>query len=150
MIEGQTERQSKLDMSPILYSDDLIKSKPQYCQVARNEPFDQGLLAERIVADVTAAIEGKTGGSWDYTITNCDRSIGARVSGEIAKRHGNLGMEAAPIRLNFIGVAGQSFGVWNAGGLEMYPEGDANDYVGKGMAGGKLVIRPPRNQFCCP
>ncbi|HNG61431.1 MAG TPA: glutamate synthase large subunit, partial [Cellvibrionaceae bacterium] len=145
VIEGQTPRQSKLDMSPILYSDDLIKSKPQYCQVARNEPFDQGLLAERIVADVKGAIAGKTGGSWDYTITNCDRSIGARVSGEIAKVHGNLGMESAPIRLNFIGVAGQSFGVWNAGGLEMYLEGDANDYVGKGMAGGKLVIRPPRN-----
>jgi glutamate synthase (NADPH) large chain len=145
VIEGQTLRQSKLDMSPILYSDDLIKSKPQYCQVQRNEPFDQGLLAERIVADVTAALDAKSGGSWDYSITNCDRSIGARVSGEIAKRHGNLGMDKAPIRLNFTGVAGQSFGVWNAGGLEMYLEGDANDYVGKGMAGGKLVIRAPRN-----
>ena len=54
-------------------------------------------------------------------------------------------MEAAPIVLRLTGTAGQSFGVWNAGGLHMYLEGDANDYVGKGMAGGKLVLYPPKN-----
>lgn len=54
-----------------------------------------------------------------------------------------LGMEKAPIKVRLVGTAGQSFGVFNAGGLHMYIEGDANDYVGKGMAGGKLVIRPP-------
>ena len=66
-----------------------------------------------------------------------------RLSGEIARRHGNTGMEAAPITLRLTGTAGQSFGVWNAGGLHMYLEGDCNDYVGKGMAGGKLVVYPP-------
>ena len=71
------------------------------------------------------------------------RSIGARLSGEIAKRYGNAGMVETPIRLNLKGVAGQSLGVWNAGGLDIYLEGDANDYVGKGMAGGKLVLMPP-------
>jgi len=63
------------------------------------------------------------------------------LSGEIAKRHGNLGMSSAPINFRLTGVAGQSLGVWNAGGLNIYLEGDANDYVGKGMAGGKIVIR---------
>ena len=81
-----------------------------------------------------------------YEVGNCDRSIGARLSGEIAKRYGNTGMAESPIRLNLKGVAGQSLGVWNAGGLEIYLEGDANDYVGKGMAGGKLVLRPPAEQ----
>ncbi len=148
VIEGKTERQNKLDFSPILYSDDLLKSKPQFCQVPRNAPFDEGLLAERIVAAVLPAIESKQGGVFDFGITNCDRSIGARVSGEIAKRFGNEGLVQSPLRLNFTGVAGQSFGVWNAGGLELYLEGDANDYVGKGMAGGKIVIRPPsRSSF---
>jgi len=89
-------------------------------------------------------IEAKTGGEFEFHITNCDRSIGARISGEIAKRYGNQGMADTPLKLKLTGIAGQSFGVWNAGGLDMYLEGDANDYVGKGMAGGKLVIRPPR------
>jgi len=54
-------------------------------------------------------------------------------------------MEATPLRIRLRGTAGQSFGVWNVGGLEMYLEGDANDYVAKGMAGGKLVIHPPEH-----
>lgn len=145
MIDGQTPRQAKLDLSPIIYSDDLLRSKPQFCQVVRNVPFDRGELAERMVQAMLPTIEAKSGGVFEYKITNCDRSIGARISGEIAKRYGNLGMDEQPIRINFKGVAGQSFGVWNAGGLELYLEGDANDYVGKGMAGGKIVIRPPRN-----
>ncbi|HEY7773132.1 MAG TPA: glutamate synthase large subunit [Marinagarivorans sp.] len=143
VIEGTTAKHAKLDLAPIIYTDDFIKSKPKSCQVARNKPYDEGKKAEQMVAEVLPSIEAKTGGEFTFTITNCDRSIGARLSGEIAKRYGNLGMEDAPIKLNLKGIAGQSFGVWNAGGLEMRLEGDANDYVGKGMAGGKLVIRPP-------
>lgn len=142
-VEGLTERQAKLDLGPIIHTDDLLKSKPQYCQVERNVPFDKGLMAERMVADILPAIESKSGGVFNYDITNCDRSIGARISGQVALMHGDQGMSDKPIRIHFNGVAGQSFGVWNAGGLELYLEGDANDYVGKGMAGGKIVIRPP-------
>ncbi len=65
------------------------------------------------------------------------------MSGEIATPHGNQGMSDAPITFRFKGTAGQSFGVWNAGGLHLHLEGDANDYVGKGMTGGKIVITPP-------
>lgn len=97
-----------------------------------------------MVTDALDAIENKTGGEFSYKVENIDRSIGARLSGEIAERHGNLGMEENPIVLNLKGTAGQSFGVWNAGGLHMNLEGDANDYVGKGMAGGKLSIRAPK------
>jgi glutamate synthase (NADPH/NADH) large chain len=75
-------------------------------------------------------------------VINTDRSVGARLSGEIAKRYGNQGMAASPIKIYLDGTAGQSFGVWNAGGVELYLTGDANDYVGKGMAGGKVVIKP--------
>src|SRR5690606_18649280 len=85
-----------------------------------------------------------TGGIFHYTIANCDRSIGARISGEIARRYGNQGMANRPIHINLTGVAGQSLGVWNAGGLEINLTGDANDYVGKGMTGGKIVIKPPK------
>ena len=142
-IDGTTVKQSKLDLSPIIYTDDLLDSKPQICAVERNEPYDKGECAERMVKEILPSIEAKSGGEFDFHITNCDRSIGARISGEIAKRYGNQGMAEAPIKLNLTGIAGQSFGVWNAGGLELYLAGDANDYVGKGMAGGKIVLRPP-------
>ncbi|MDZ7842050.1 MAG: glutamate synthase large subunit [Gammaproteobacteria bacterium] len=142
-IPGETPRQRRLDLSPILSDGGVDPAKPQFCRVKRNEPFDRGELAETMVRDILPAIESRTGGEYHYEIRNDNRSIGARLSGEIARRHGNLGMEDAPITVRLAGSAGQSFGVWNAGGLHMYLEGEANDYVGKGMAGGKLVIHPP-------
>ena len=142
-LPGATSKQQNLDLSPLIEDRAEIVGKPQFCTQLKNEPLDQGLLAERMVADAMPSIEAQSGISLYYRVTNCDRSIGARLSGEIAKRYGNLGMSDAPIRLNLKGVAGQSLGVWNAGGLEIYLEGDANDYVGKGMAGGKVVLRPP-------
>lgn len=142
-IVGETDKQKRLDLSRIIYTDEFLDSKAQYCTVAQNTPFDRGEKAERMVETVLPAIEGKLGGEFLFELTNCDRSIGARLSGEIAKRYGNEGMANHPITLKLTGVAGQSLGVWNAGGLYLYLEGDANDYVGKGMAGGKIVIRPP-------
>lgn len=144
LIEGHTSKQKNLDLSPILSDGGVSEDKPHTCQVKRNAPFDRGELAERMVADTLSAIENKSGGTFQYEVTNCDRSIGARLSGEIAKRYGNQGMADAPITFRLYGTAGQSFGVWNAGGLNLTLEGDANDYVGKGMTGGKLVVFPPQ------
>ena len=110
-------------------------------------PFDKGELAEQMVKDALPAIEAKSGGEFNYEVRNIHRSIGARLSGEIAKRHGNQGMADKPIKLQLTGTCGQSFGVWNAGGLHMHLEGDANDYVGKGMTGGELVITPPKGSL---
>lgn len=144
ILPGETAKQQHLDLTPLLGSDLIPAEKPQYCQVEKNPPFDQGLLAEEMVRLSLPGIEKLEGGDFSLNIGNCDRSIGARVSGEIARRHGNQGMVKAPLTFRFKGTAGQSFGVWNAGGLHMYLEGDANDYVGKGMTGGKLVITPPQ------
>jgi glutamate synthase (NADPH/NADH) large chain len=139
----QSEKQNNLDLSPLLYKDVTLVDRPEFCQVEANAPFDKGLKAEQILAVTQQAIINQSGGQYNFEITNCDRSIGARLSGEIARHHGNDGMSGSPITLNLSGTAGQSFGVWNAGGLHMNLQGDANDYVGKGMAGGKIVIRPP-------
>ncbi len=144
ILPGESSKQAHLDLTPLLGSDHIPADKPQYCQVEKNPPFDQGFLAERMVELARAAIENKSGGEFELEICNCDRSIGARVSGEIARLHGNQGMKDVPITFRFKGTAGQSFGVWNAGGLNLYLEGDANDYVGKGMTGGKLVVTPPK------
>ncbi|MBA4151765.1 MAG: glutamate synthase large subunit, partial [Acinetobacter sp.] len=125
VLPGETGKQSRLDLTPLLLNDHVPADKPQFCTQPRNLPFDQGVLAEKIVVEVLPAIVDKTGGEFNFTIGNCDRSIGARVSGEIAKRHGDHGMADAPITLHFKGTAGQSFGVWNAGGLNLMLEGDA-------------------------
>ena len=144
VLPGTTDKQARLDLSPILYKDPAAAGQPEYCVVDCNNPWDRGEKAEQMVATVLPAIEAASGGEFEFEVTNCDRSIGARLSGEIARRHGNAGMSDKPVTLRLTGTAGQSFGVWNAGGLNMYLEGDSNDYVGKGMAGGKLVIYPPR------
>ncbi len=145
ILPGATDKQRRLDLSPILYKDPQADGQPEFCQVTSNDPFDRGEKAEQMVAATLASIESGSGGEFSFDVTNCDRSIGARLSGEIARRYGNTGMEDKPLVLRLTGTAGQSFGVWNAGGLHMYLEGDSNDYVGKGMAGGKLVIFPPRD-----
>ncbi|WP_191602187.1 glutamate synthase large subunit [Marinomonas algicola] len=147
LLPGETEKQSGLDLSPILNNDAIPADKPQFCQVPFNPPHDKGLMALKMWEAVQEVIEEKEGGEFEFTITNCDRSIGARLSGEIAKRYGNQGMSDTPVTLRLKGTAGQSFGVWNAGGLNMYLEGDANDYVGKGMTAGKLVIYPPKGSL---
>ena len=144
IVEGATDKQRHLDLQPILHAAARLDARePQHCAVARNAPADSGALAEDMVRQMLPAIEAKSGGRFSFTIKNNHRSIGARVSGEIAKRHGNHGMADRPLEVHFAGAAGQSFGVWNAGGLHLYLSGDANDYVGKGMAGGKIVISPP-------
>jgi glutamate synthase (NADPH/NADH) large chain len=143
VLPGDTERQQYLDLTPLLGSSHIPADKPQFCEVDKNPPFDKGELAEKMVDMAMPAIRDQAGGEFSLDICNCDRSIGARISGEIARLHGNQGMAAAPITFRFKGTAGQSFGVWNAGGLNLYLEGDANDYVGKGMTGGKVTIVPP-------
>jgi glutamate synthase (NADPH/NADH) large chain len=150
ILTGQTPRQRKLDLKPILSTAGMAEDSPQYCITPSNAPFDKGELAERMVQDMLPAIEGKTGGEWSYEVRNFNRSVGARLSGEIARRWGNYGMEDSPLTVRLKGSVGQSFGVWNAGGLHLHLEGDANDYVGKGMAGGKIVLRHARGARFVP
>ena len=144
ITSGATERQEKLDISSLLNIAGIDAQQPQTCQQTRNAPYDNAPLSERMFKDMEQAIIAGKGGEFAYDITNCDRSVGARISGVIAKHHGNKGMSDNPVVVKLKGIAGLSFGVWNAGGLDMYLEGDANDYVGKGMAGGKIIVYPPK------
>ncbi len=143
LLDGETERQGRLDLSPIISDDGLSKDAPQFCTDLRNEPFDKGELAEEMVVATLPAIEGQLGGTFEFAVQNFHRSIGARLAGEIARRYGNNGMRETPLNISLRGTAGQSFGAWNIEGLNLHLIGDANDYVGKGMAGGRIVIHPP-------
>ncbi|WP_299127257.1 glutamate synthase large subunit [uncultured Vibrio sp.] len=148
-VQGLTAKQSKLDLSSILEAPVSPEGHPLFW-TEPNAPFDKAQLNQQILDDALDAIEKRQSTSLYYNVINTDRSIGARISGEIAKRYGNQGMAGSPIKLYLDGTAGQSFAVWNAGGVELYLTGDANDYVGKGMAGGKVVIKPHQGTaFTC-
>jgi glutamate synthase (NADPH/NADH) large chain len=142
---GGTAGQARLDLGLLLADGGAAADQPRHCLARRNPPFDRGKLAERMVREIRPALDGRTGGVFHYAVRNDDRSVGARVSGEIARRYGDRGMEDAPVTVHLAGTAGQSLGAWNAGGLHLRLEGEANDYVGKGMAGGSIVLRPPRD-----
>ena len=142
-LTGITAKQQKLDLSPIIAQVVAGEDTALY-QKEENNPFDKGLLNKEILDACTDAVLHSKGGDFRFSIQNTDRSVGASLSGEIARHHGDQGMASSPIHIHLNGTAGQSFGVWNAGGLEMTLTGDANDYVGKGMAGGKLTIKPPK------
>ncbi|MEZ9027015.1 glutamate synthase large subunit [Vibrio cyclitrophicus] len=148
-VQGLTAKQSKLDLSSILEAPVSQEGHPLFW-TEPNAPFDKAQLNQQILDDAIDAIEKRQSTSLYYNVINTDRSIGARISGEIAKRYGNQGMAGSPIKLYLDGTSGQSFAVWNAGGVELYLTGDANDYVGKGMAGGKVVIKPHQGTaFTC-
>ncbi|REL30788.1 glutamate synthase large subunit [Thalassotalea euphylliae] len=142
-LQGISAKQQKLDLSPIIAPVVAGKHTALH-QTEANIPFDEGKLNQQLVEAARDAVAHKTGAEFRFNINNTDRSVGAALSGEIAKHHGDQGMASNPIKLHLKGTAGQSFGVWNAGGLEMTLTGDANDYVGKGMTGGKLTIKPPK------
>ena len=83
-------------------------------------------------------------------ISNTDRACGGMLSGEVAKRYGHEGLPDDTIHVRFTGTAGQSFGAWLARGITFELDGDANDYVGKGLSGGRLIIRPPADSGIVP
>ena len=142
-VDGATPVQHRLDLSPLIDGATLGKSVDFACTLERNPMRDEAALATRIERDTQAAIAAGRGGEFAYEIANTDRAIGARLSGAIARAHGDHGMDASPILLKLTGAAGQSLGAWNAGGLHIDLTGEANDGVGKGMAGGRIVVRPP-------
>ncbi len=103
-----------------------------------DEPLDN-----RILKDVLPALEGRGKVKLKSPIRNTHRTVGARVAGEVARRHGDKGLPLGSIDITFQGTAGQSFGAFCITGMRLTLVGEANDYVGKGMAGGELIIRPP-------
>ncbi|MGK7944480.1 MAG: glutamate synthase large subunit, partial [Microcystaceae cyanobacterium] len=113
---------------------------------SNGDVLDDQILAE---TDIMAAIENQGSVSKEIEIINTDRSVGGRISGVIAKKYGNGGFEGQ-INLNLKGAAGQSFGLFNLPGMILHLEGEANDYVGKGMHGGEIMIVPPSDANYAP
>ncbi|HEV8499435.1 MAG TPA: glutamate synthase-related protein, partial [Gemmatimonadaceae bacterium] len=132
-----------LDLSPLLHviGDHDGRPRRRVQRVARDlsNTLDRDLL--EIVEPALARGEAVTVGR---DIRNANRAVGATISGEIARRHGQTGLPPDTIVLRLRGSAGQSFGAFAARGLTLDLEGEANDYVGKGLSGGRIIIRPPK------
>lgn len=141
IIEGKTAKQHALDLGGLLYAPTVPKGSARYC-IGANPTMDQGELNQAIVNDVEKAATKHTQLVLNYDVRNTDRSVGAMLSGVIAGQYGNKGSDKLRVNIHLNGTVGQSLGVWLAGGIHVYLTGDANDYVGKGMAGGKIAIRP--------
>tara|TARA_B100001287_G_scaffold26234_1_gene18974 strand:+ start:31 stop:3471 length:3441 start_codon:yes stop_codon:yes gene_type:complete len=127
-----------IDLAPILFSDKKSNA-PHFCNTPSNDPWDKANLNQKMLKDLKPSISASETAEFTYEISNRDRSVGAQVSGFIASLYGEVGCKQKQ-NINFSGSAGQSFGAWNAAGLNLNLNGDANDYVGKGMNGGKIVI----------
>jgi glutamate synthase (ferredoxin) len=132
-----------IDLSAVIYNPPM----PRHVGRRRTQAQDHGLeaaLDHKIIPQARESIEKGVPVSLSLPISNVHRTVGAMLSGEIARAHGGEGLPDDTIRVQFTGCAGQSFGAFLAKGVTLTLEGEANDYVGKGLSGGRLVIYPPR------
>jgi glutamate synthase domain-containing protein 3 len=132
-----------LDLSAILYYPEMPSRIARRCVQAQDHGLSEA-LDYKLIDHARDSIENGTPIEIKLPIRNVHRTVGAMLSGEIARRHGSAGLPDDTIRFQFSGSAGQSFGAFLAKGVTLELEGDANDYVGKGLSGGRLIVYPPR------
>ena len=141
-------RAQMLDLSmllaPALHEASAGRPMPLRRTEARNDRPGVVSLDAEILTDLEPYLESGLPFSGNYPVHNHHLAVGARVAGAIAERHGDAGLPAGSVRLRFTGSAGQSFGAFTCRGMHLELEGEANDYVGKGLSGGELIIRPFR------
>lgn len=143
LLAQNTEIDSRgLDLTAVLHhestNDTFYRSRNQQSQIDH-------VLDRKIWDDVHEEIEKGFVAAYEYQIKNTDRSVGAIVSSHISKKYGAEGLPSDLLKIKFKGPAGQSFGTFLAKGIKFILEGAANDYVGKGLSGGRIIIHPPRN-----
>ncbi len=132
-----------LDFSKIFHK--VPAPKPAtYWTERQKHPIDD-VLDRRMIEKAMPALEAKQPVVFDVDIKNVDRSAGAMLSGELARRYGHKGLKDDTIHVTLNGTAGQSFGAFLARGITFDLVGDGNDYVGKGLSGGRIIVRPPEN-----
>ncbi|GHT85758.1 glutamate synthase [Bacteroidia bacterium] len=132
---------NKLDFSKITYF--VNNGNDLRCTKTQDHKIDH-VLDREIIRKTKPAIEKSLPVELNISIGNTDRAVGAMLSGEIAKRYGNKGLQDGTITVSFKGSAGQSFGAFLAAGVTFSLEGEANDYLGKGLSGGRIAVIPPK------
>src|SRR5260221_5895633 len=131
-----------LDLKKLLANVADNEDAPRYCTRSRNDGPHERPLDDIILQDAKDAITEQQPISLSYKVSNVNRSVGTKVSGEIGYQYGKEGLPEGTLELKLEGSAGQSFGTFLAPGIRLILEGEANDYVGKGMSGGEIIVKP--------
>ncbi|MDX5594709.1 glutamate synthase large subunit [Pseudovibrio sp. SPO723] len=137
-----------LDFSRLFYRPDATPEQSRWSET-QSHPIED-ILDRKLIANAAAALETKEAVSFPAEIRSVDRSAGAMLSGEVAKRYGAKGLKDDTIHISLSGTAGQAFGAFLSKGITMDLQGDANDYVGKGLCGGRIIVRPPEDTRIIP
>ena len=132
-----------LDFSNLFHDPREDKDTISYNNEKQSHPIHD-VLDIKLIDSAMPALVDKTPVNASFQIKNNNRSTGAMLSGEVARRFGHKGLPEDTISIKFNGITGQAFGAWVAKGVTLEVEGEANDYVGKGLSGGKLIIYPPK------
>ena len=138
-----------IDLSFLLHNPSAPSRFGRRCQILQDHGIND-VLDFQLIEKAKDAIENKSPVEFEFPIRNVHRTVGAMLSGEIARKYGSSGLPDSTITIHFSGSAGQSFGAFLAHGITLMLEGDANDYAGKGLSGGRLVIFPPRTSKYVP
>lgn len=148
--QGNLNWKSKhLDLSPLTMLPEEAKINPIRFMEAQQHKI-HNIIDRELIKESQSAIETGEKVSIHLPIKNTDRATGAMLSGEVAKKYGSEGLPDGTIKCRFAGSAGQSFGAFLARGIEFYLEGDTNDYLGKGLSGGRIVVVPPPGSTFLP
>jgi len=131
-----------LDLKKLLADMADNEDAPRYCTRERNDAPHGRPLDDIILQDAKDAITEQQPISLSYKVTNVNRSVGTKISGEIGYQYGKDGLPEGTLELKLEGSAGQSFGTFLTSGIRLILEGEANDYVGKGMSGGEIIVKP--------
>jgi glutamate synthase domain-containing protein 3 len=140
---------SGIDLSAVLYNPPVPSHVGRRCMEAQDHGLDQA-LDRKLIELAHESIEHRTPVALSMPIRNIHRTVGSMLSGEVARRYGSAGLPEDTISIQFTGCAGQSFGAFLAKGITLTLEGDGNDYVGKGLSGGRVIIYHPRKSEFVP
>jgi len=133
-----------VDLHPLLTVPDIDPLAPRHHTWERNDKLEDQPMDARILQDAKDALSKKRKAKLSYKINNAHRSVGAQLSGEIAYRYGDEGLPDGSITIKFDGSSGQSFGAFLVNGVKITLQGEANDYVGKSMSGGEIILIPAK------
>ncbi|HZU72852.1 MAG TPA: glutamate synthase large subunit [Acidimicrobiales bacterium] len=134
---------SGLDLSPILEVPDVPAELARLCVSEQDHDLDASLDKE-LIAQAAPALEDGRPVAFAVPVRNVDRTVGTMLGYEVTRRYGGVGLPPDTIHVHLSGSAGQSFGAFLPSGITLELEGDANDYLGKGLSGGRLIVYPPR------
>jgi glutamate synthase domain-containing protein 2/glutamate synthase domain-containing protein 1/glutamate synthase domain-containing protein 3 len=138
-----------LNFASIFYNPPVPRRVSRHCTSEQDHGLSEA-LDYKLISHAREAIEHGTRVEFKLPIRNVHRTVGAMLSGEIAKRHGAEGLPHDTVHFEFTGSAGQSFGAFLAKGVTLRLEGDANDYIGKGLSGGSIIVYPPKKSTFLP